>query len=102
MIPELRQHFNANFTPKKYRDFLQALNARCSTEIHFRVCETPAFLPESLINTMARYGDELMQQLIGNADYLHASDHAIPARWNVPKENSTPLFVSVDFGLIRD
>src|SRR3954466_3388075 len=102
MIPELRQRFNAKFTLQKYQAFLQALNARCSTEIHFRVCETPAFFPESLINTMARYGDELMQQLLGNPDYLGESNKSIPARWNVPNENSTPLFVSVDFGLVRD
>src|SRR3954468_20934718 len=102
MIPHLRQRFNANFTPQKYQEFLQSLNSRCRTEIHFRVCETPAFFPESLINTMARYGDELMQQLLGNPDYLRESDKSIPARWNVPNENSTPLFVSVDFGLVRD
>ena len=102
MIPEFRQRFNANFTPKKYQEFLQALNARCGTEIHFRVCETPAFFPASLINTMARYGDELMQQLLGSPDYRRESDKSIPARWNVPDEAPTPLFVSIDFGLARD
>lgn len=102
MIPPLRQRFNANFTPGKYQDFLQALNARCGTEIHFRVCETPAFFPESLINTMARYGDELMQQLLGDPDYRRESNKSIPAKWNVPSEDGTPLFVSVDFGLVRD
>ncbi|HEY4638364.1 MAG TPA: hypothetical protein VIG87_00480 [Candidatus Udaeobacter sp.] len=61
MIARHRQRFNAEFTPQKYQDFLRALNARCRTQIHFRVCETPAFFPESLINTMARYGNELMQ-----------------------------------------
>ncbi len=101
MIPELRQQFNANFTPKKYQHFLQALNARCRTEIHFRVCETPAFFPESLIGTMARYGNELMQQLLGNPEYLRESNKSIPGKWNVPNEDPTPLFVSVDFGLVR-
>jgi hypothetical protein len=102
MIPELRQRFNANFTPKKYQDFLHALSARCNTEIHFRVCETPAFFPESLINTMAEYGDELMQQLLGNPAYRRESDRSIPSKWNVPNESSKPVFVSVDFGLVRD
>jgi hypothetical protein len=102
MIPELRQRFNANFTPKKYQDFLRALNDRCATEIHFRVCETPAFFPEPLINTMAKYGQELMQQLLGNPGYRRESDKSIPAQWNVPNDPPTPLFVSVDFGLMRD
>jgi hypothetical protein len=101
MIPEHRQQFNANFTAKKYQDFLQALNARCGTEIHFRVSETPAFFPESLINIMARYGDELMQQLLGNPEYRRESNKSIPGKWNVPNEDSTPLFISVDFGLVR-
>src|SRR5205823_6453911 len=101
MIPELRQQFNANFTATRYQDFLRALNERCRTEIHFRVCETPAFFPESLIDTMARYGDELMMQLLGNPEYLRESNRSIPAKWNVPNEDATPLFVSVDFGLIR-
>src|SRR6266446_4845049 len=102
MIPQLRQRFNADFTPEKYQDFLHALNARCRTEIHFRVCETPAFFPESLINQMARYGDELMQQLLTNPDYRRESNKSIPPKWNVPNEDPTPLFVSVDFGLVRD
>jgi len=44
----------------------------------------------------------LMQQLLGNPDYRRESNKSIPARWNVPNEDSTPLFVSVDFGLVRD
>src|SRR5204862_4462074 len=56
----------------------------------------------SLFNTMARYGDELMQQLLGNPDYRRESDRSIPPEWHAPAENRTPLFVSVDFGLVRD
>ena len=66
------------------------------------ILPTPAFFPEALINTMARYGDELMQQLLTNPDYRRESDRSIPAKWNVPNESATPLFVSVDFGLVRD
>ena len=102
MIPELRQRFNANFTPQKYQEFLKALNARCGTQIHFRVSETPAFFPESLIDTMAQYGDELMQQLLKDPGYRRESNKSIPAKWNASNEDATPLFVSVDFGLVRD
>src|SRR3954469_11161095 len=102
MIAQHRQRFNAEFTPRKYQDFLRALNARCHTEIHFRVCETPAFFPESLINTMAKYGNQLMQQLLGNPEYMRESERSVPPQWNVPNQDATPLFVSVDFGLVRD
>src|SRR5438874_458526 len=86
MIAKHRQRFNAEFTPKKYQEFLRALNARCRTEIHFRVCETPAFFPESLINTMAEYGDDLMQQLLGNPEYMRESERSVPPQWNVPNQ----------------
>src|SRR4051812_9618465 len=102
MIARHRQRFNAEFTPQKYQDFLRALNARCRTQIHFRVCETPVFFPESLINTMAGYGDDLMQQLLGNPEYMRESERSVPPQWNVPNQDVTPLFVSVDFGLVRD
>src|SRR5256885_5969665 len=101
MIAKHRQPFNQEFTPQKYQAFLRALNARCRTQIHFRVCETPAFFPESLINKMAEYGNELMQQLLGNRDYLRESERSVPSQWNAPNQNPTPLFVSVDFGLVR-
>jgi hypothetical protein len=102
MIAKHRQRFNAGFTLQKYQEFLGALNERCRTEIHFRVCETSAFFPESLINTMAEYGDELMQQLLGDPEYMRESQRSVPPQWNVPKHDATPLFVSVDFGLVRD
>ena len=101
MIAKHRERFNAEFTPHRYQDFLRALNVRCRSEIHFRVCETPAFFPESLINTMVKYGDELMQQLLGDHEYMRESERSVPPQWNVPNENATPLFVSLDFGLVR-
>ena len=41
MIPALREEFNRNFTPEKYRDFLDSLAKACGTPIQFRVSETP-------------------------------------------------------------
>ncbi|MGZ4788339.1 MAG: hypothetical protein ACXVZV_07100 [Terriglobales bacterium] len=66
------------------------------------MCETPCFFPESLLNGMARAGSEMVHQLVEDPAYRKASDGAIPAEWNVPNENERPLFVQVDFGLVRD
>jgi hypothetical protein len=101
MVPELRRAFNANFTPEKYRKFLERLYAVCGTEVQFRVCETPCFFPESLLNDVARAGTEMVRQLMEPA-YLQASDATIPAEWNVPNQNERPMFLQVDFGLVRD
>jgi hypothetical protein len=102
MIPELRRSFNDSFTPDKYRQFLDRLHRVCGTEVQFRVCETPCFFPESLLNEMARAGTEMVHQLVDDPAYMRRSDTTIPPEWNVPNENERPLFVQVDFGLVRD
>jgi len=102
MIPELRQQFNANYTPKKYEKFLRQLNRECGTKVEFRVSETPCFFPKPLLDTMARYGEELVHQLVDSPEYRVKSESSIPAAFNVPREDARPLFVQVDFGLIRD
>ncbi|MGC2182779.1 MAG: hypothetical protein WA637_05840 [Terriglobales bacterium] len=101
MIPALRQQFNANYTPEKYQRLLKLLEERCGTPVKFRVCETPCFLPKSLLDQMSEYGGELVQQLNG-IDYRKASSAAIPEEFRVPRETAHPLFVQVDFGLVRD
>ena len=66
MIPALREEFNRNFTPEKYRQFLQHLDQASGTHIGFRVSETPCFVPKALLDQMAQYGRELVLQLVDN------------------------------------
>src|SRR5579871_1686860 len=63
MIPALREEFNRNFTPEKYRQFLRALGEISGTQIEFRVSETPCFVPHALLDRMAVDGRELVHQL---------------------------------------
>jgi len=102
MIPALREEFNRNFTPEKYQHFLRRLDEVSRTRIEFRVSETPCFVPSHLMNKLARYGRELVLQLMDNPEYRRASDVAVPAQYNVPNESPLPMFVAVDFGLTRD
>jgi hypothetical protein len=101
MIPALRQQFNANFTPEKYQRLLKLMEERCGTPIMFRLCETPCFFPKPLLDQMTQYGKELVQQLNG-LEYRKASFDAIPPDFNVPNESPHPMFIQVDFGLVRD
>ncbi|HEV2731245.1 MAG TPA: hypothetical protein VGV15_14535 [Terriglobales bacterium] len=101
MIPFLRQQFNANFTPAKYQRLLDLMAERCGTPVQFRVCETPCFFPKSLLDQMAQYGSELIHQL-ETPTYHQASTAAIPPEFNVPNETPHPIFIQVDFGLVRD
>jgi hypothetical protein len=102
MIPSLRDRFNQRFTPEKYRKFLVALDRRCRTHVSFRVAETPCFFPGELVNRMCSYGQELVSQLLTNADYRRQSDRTIPREYDVPAETERPLFLQIDFGLVRD
>ena len=102
MIPSLRRQFNASFTPGKYQTFLRRIDDLCGTHIQFRLCETPCFFPEELIDRMARDGQALIRQLVDNPAYRTKSDEAVPAEFNVPNEPTHPMFIQVDFGLVRD
>jgi hypothetical protein len=101
MIPALRQQFNANYTLEKYQRLLKLLEQRCGTPVKFRVCETPCFLPKVLLDQMSEFGKELIHQL-NSIEYRKASSVAIPDQFRVPRETNQPLFVQVDFGLVRD
>jgi hypothetical protein len=102
MIPFLRQQFNENFTPEKYQAFLRRVDLGCGTHVEFRLSETPCFFPKGLIERMARDGAELIRQLVDSPAYLAKSDLAVPAEFKVPNEPDHPMFVQVDFGLVRD
>ena len=102
MVPELREEFNRNFTPAKYRQLLDSLRTLCGTPIRFQVSETPCFVPKSLLDRMAQYGHELVQQLLTSPKYLRVSDKTVPPEYNVANQSPRPMFVSVDFGLVRN
>jgi hypothetical protein len=102
MIPFLRKAFNDGFTPEKYQAFLKRMDDVCGTHVQFRLSETPCFFPKPLIDRMAADGAELIRQLVDNPAYLAKSDEAVPAEFKVPNEPRHPMFVQVDFGLVRD
>ena len=102
MIPSLRKQFNDSFTPEKYQAFLRRVDEACGTHVQFRLSETPCFFPKALIDRMARDGQDLIRQLVDNPAYRAKSDEAVPAAFKVPNEAPHPMFVQVDFGLVRD
>jgi hypothetical protein len=102
MIPSLRKQFNASFTPENYRTFLRRIDEACGTHVQFRLCETPCFFPKELLDRMAEDGKALIRQLVESAEYRERSNASIPAEFRVPNEPDHPMFVQVDFGLVRD
>jgi hypothetical protein len=102
MIPSLRKAFNDGFTPEKYRSFLRRMDDVCGTRVQFRLSETPCFFPKTLIDRMAREGQQLIRQLVDSLAYRAKSEEAVPAEFKVPNEAPHPMCVQVDFGLVRD
>ncbi len=102
MIPSFRQQFNDNFTPEKYQRFLRRIDDVCGTHVNFRLSETPCFFPAQLLQRMAEDGKVLIRQLVENPQYLARSNASIPEEFKVPNEPQHPMFVQVDFGLVRD
>ena len=102
MIPSYRQTFNSAFTPEKYQHFRRELTARCGMDVPFQVSETPCFFPRELVSRLCEDGKALIRQLVDSPEYLALSEKTIPAAFRVPNEAAHPLFVQVDFGLVRD
>lgn len=69
--------------------------------IPFRVSETPCFLPVDLLTRMANDGKELIRQLVESPEYRTKSNESIPPEFRAPNESPHPMFIQVDFGLVR-
>jgi hypothetical protein len=102
LIRSHRQWFNKNYSDEKHRRFLGILEEHCGGPALFRHSETPAFLPAALLAKMARYGREMVEQLLANPQYQADSHAAIPPEFRAPNEDPAPLFVQADFGLDAD
>jgi hypothetical protein len=51
---------------------------------------------------MGEDGKALIRQLVDNPEYRARSEASIPAEFRVPNEAAHPMFIQVDFGLVRD
>jgi hypothetical protein len=102
MIPSYRQDFNTRFTPEKYEHLRHEMTSRCGMEVPFALCETPCFFPNALVERMGEDGKALIRQLVDSPEYRARSETSIPARFRVQNESAHPMFVQVDFGLVRD
>jgi hypothetical protein len=102
MIPSYRHDFNSRFTPEKYERLRREMTSRCGMKVPFALCETPCFFPHALVERMGEDGKALIQQLVDDPEYFARSEASIPAKFRVPNEPAHPMFIQVDFGLVRD
>lgn len=101
MIPELRRSFNAAFTEERYAATHRRLEERLGCEIHFRMCESPVFLPRELRGEMVCAAGEILKQL-ARPEQLAFSREAIPEGLDVPGEGPHPFCAQVDFAVVEE
>ena len=107
MIPAFRKPFNDSWTDSRYRDLIARLEMRTGATLGFPISETPCFLPQSLMATLASTGLTLINQILDTPDAMAAAEAAVPERFRPstslgPGAEPIPTFAQVDFGLVRD
>jgi hypothetical protein len=99
VIKTLREAFNTSWTEGQYAAFLAHLHARVGA-VEFPIAETPCFFPRTLIDELARVGEDLIRQsMAGEAG--RAALRIVPEQFRGPAADPMPTFVQVDFGLVR-
>src|ERR1700761_251479 len=101
MEPSARQSFNQNFTGEKYQRFLSQLNEASSSNIEFRVAETPVFLTDDFRDKLIEAGEDIIKTIL-RPDFKELTERAIPDQWRVANENDHPHFIALDFGVCKD
>ncbi len=101
MVAELRQRFNARYTPEQYAAALRDMDERTRTTLTIRVAETPVFLPAGLMERMVDAGIAMTHQLVNDAQYLRQAAQTIPPAFRVAAQDAHPNFMTVDFGLVH-
>jgi len=98
MIPSVRKEYNAQFTPAKYKAFLDELHSVHKDAIEFRVSETPVFVPKSFTSKILD-ACESITDIIIDPQFKKLTSKAIPEHLQVPGENDFSQFIAFDFGI---
>ena len=101
MHPELRQQFNADFTPEKYAALLRCVNEATKWPADFRISETPIFLTREFTDEAIYAANEIAAQTQTPEFDMHSSS-AIPPGLEVPNESEHPEFLIVDLAVCDD
>lgn len=101
MQPTFRRAFNADFSEQRYEAYLRDLEASVGTGIHFRVAETPLFLPRQLRERLERHAREVAK-LATEPSLVARMSKGIPPRFFVPGMDAMPSCIQVDFAIVEE
>jgi hypothetical protein len=100
MVPEIRRAYNAAFTQERYAAMLRSLEEEAGVPTVFRVSETPVFLTEGLSRRLVGAAHDVLAA-VTSPDYLARAGRAVPPGLDVPNEDAHPVFLQIDFAIVR-
>jgi hypothetical protein len=98
---ELRQRFNADFTPEKYAALLRCVNEATKWPADFRISETPIFLTREFTDEVVYAANEIAAQTL-TPEFRKHSASAVPSGLEVPNESRHPEFLIVDLAVCQE
>jgi hypothetical protein len=101
MHPELRERFNADFTPEKYATLLRCVNETEKWPADFRISETPVFLTQAFTDDVTR-GANAIIDATRTPEFVKQAASAVPKELEVPNESAHPNFLVVDFAICEE
>jgi hypothetical protein len=101
MVTGLRLKFNAEFTEKKYHDYIEAMQALHPGGIEFRLAETPIFVDKDFTNKILSACENIVDVIV-SPDFKSLTANAVPKGLNVPGENEHSHFIAFDFGICQN
>ena len=100
MNSPIRRAYNADFTEGRYEDLLADLDRGGDGPAAFRICETPLFLDRALTRELIEAAHEVVDA-VTSEEYLKLAGRAVPPELKVPGDEGHPVFLQVDFALVR-
>jgi len=101
MHPDLRERFNAAFTPEKYAALARCVNETEKWPADFRISETPIFLTRDFTDEVTHAANAIVA-LARTPEFARHAAPAVPKGLEVPNESAHPNFLVVDFAICEE
>ena len=101
MQPDLRERFNAGFTPEKYAALVRCVNETEKWPADFRISETPVFLTPAFTEDVTRAANAIVDAT-RTPEFVKQAAPAVPKVLEVPNESAHPNFLVVDFAICEE
>ena len=98
MQPDLRERFNAGFTPEQYAALVRCVNETEKWPADFRISETPVFLTPAFTEDVTRAANAIVDAT-RTPEFVKQAAPAVPKVLEVPNESAHPNFLVVDFAI---